>query len=58
LHGRVGTLFGELFELYETGKLRAPVDRSLPLSKFAVALRSVEGREIIGTIVLIPEQRI
>ncbi|MEH2622270.1 NADPH:quinone reductase-like Zn-dependent oxidoreductase [Bradyrhizobium sp. AZCC 1719] len=54
---RVGTLFDELFGLCEAGKLRAPVDRSLPLSKFADALRSVEAREVIGKIALIPEQR-
>ena len=39
----------------EAGKLRAPVDRSLPLAQFADALRRVEGREVIGKIVLLPE---
>ena len=48
-------LFDELFSLFEAGKLRAPVDRSLPLSKFADALRRVERREVIGKIVLLPE---
>jgi NADPH:quinone reductase len=57
LRERVGVLFEELFGLYEAGKLRAPVDRSLPLSRFADGLRSVEGREVIGKIVLVPEQR-
>ncbi|MDQ8730029.1 NADPH:quinone oxidoreductase family protein [Bradyrhizobium sp. LHD-71] len=56
LRERVGVLFGELFDLYEAGKLRAPVDRSLPLAKFAEALRSVEARTVIGKIVLLPEQ--
>jgi NADPH2:quinone reductase len=54
---RVRGLFDELFRLYEAGKLRAPVDRSLPLSKFADGLRGVEGRGAIGKIVLLPEQR-
>jgi NADPH2:quinone reductase len=57
LRERVRLLFHELFGLYETGKLRAPVDRSLPLSKFADGLRGVEDREAIGKIVLLPEQR-
>jgi len=55
LRARVGVLFDELFGLYEAGKLRAPVDRSLPLAKFAEAMRSVESREVIGKIVLRPE---
>lgn len=57
LRERVGTLFEELFELYDAGKLRAPVDRSMPLSNFAEALHRVKGREVIGKIALIPEQR-
>jgi NADPH2:quinone reductase len=57
LRERVRVLFDELFRLYEAGKLRAPVDRSMPLSKFADGLRTVEGREAIGKIVLLPEQR-
>lgn len=56
LRERVRVLFDELFGLYEAGKLRAPVDRSLPLSKFADGLRGVEGREAIGKIVLLPER--
>ncbi|KIU45360.1 MULTISPECIES: NADPH:quinone oxidoreductase family protein [Bradyrhizobium] len=55
LRARVGVLFDELFSLFEAGKLRAPVDRSLPLAQFADALRRVEGREVIGKIVLLPE---
>ena len=55
LRERVGVLFDELFGFYEAGKLRAPVDRSLPLSEFARALRSVEAREVIGKIVLVPD---
>jgi len=55
LREKVRTLFDELFELYANGKIRAPVDRALPLAKFADALRSVESREVIGKIVLLPE---
>jgi NADPH:quinone reductase len=55
LREKVRALFEELFGLYEAGKIRAPVDRALPLAKFADALRSVEGREVIGKIVLLPE---
>lgn len=55
LREKVRALYDELFALYEQGKLRAPVDRALPLSKFADALRSVERREVIGKIVLLPE---
>lgn len=57
LRENVRALFDELFGLYETGKLRAPIHRSLPLSDFANALRRVEGREVIGKVVLIPEQQ-
>lgn len=57
LRENVRILFDELFELYEAGKIRAPVDRTLPLAEFANALRSVEGREVIGKIVLVPERR-
>jgi NADPH:quinone reductase len=57
LRQRVRVLFEELFGLYEAGKLRAPVDRSLPLPQFADALRSVESRKAIGKVVLVPEQR-
>jgi NADPH:quinone reductase len=54
LRAKVKTLFETLFVLYETGKLRAPVDQTLPLSQFAHALRRVERREVIGKIVLAP----
>ncbi|WGS19902.1 MULTISPECIES: NADPH:quinone oxidoreductase family protein [unclassified Bradyrhizobium] len=57
LREKVRVLFDELFVLYEVGKLRAPIDRSLPLAKFADAMRSVESREVIGKIVLTPEKR-
>ena len=56
LREKVRILFDELFELYETGKIRAPVDRALPLENFADALSSVEGRDVIGKIVLLPER--
>jgi NADPH2:quinone reductase len=57
LREQVRVLFDELFNLYEAGKLRAPVDRSLPLANFADAMRRVESREVIGKIVLLPERR-
>jgi NADPH2:quinone reductase len=57
LRDNVRRLFDELFELYEAGKIRAPVDRALPLAQFADALRRVEAREVIGKIVLVPERR-
>jgi NADPH2:quinone reductase len=56
LRETVRVLFDELFGLFEAGKLRAPVDRSLPLAEFADALRSVEAREVIGKIVLTPDK--
>ena len=55
LRGKVRILFDELFELFDQGKIRAPVDRALPLARFADALHSVEAREVIGKIVLLPE---
>jgi NADPH:quinone reductase len=57
LRARVRTLFDEVFALFEAGKLRAPVDRRMPLAQFADALRSLESRDAIGKIVLLPEQR-
>jgi NADPH2:quinone reductase len=57
LREKVRVLYEEMFNLFEAGKLRAPVDRSLPLSKFADALSAIESRKVIGKIVLIPEQR-
>ena len=58
LREQVRVLYGEMFDLYEAGKLRAPVDGSLPLADFATGMRRIESREVIGKIVLIPEQRI
>ncbi|MFQ3457190.1 NADPH:quinone oxidoreductase family protein [Bradyrhizobium sp. UFLA01-814] len=57
LREKVRILYGEMFDLFEAGKLRAPVDGSLPLADFATAMRRVESREVVGKIVLIPEQR-
>lgn len=57
LREKVRILYGEMFDLFEAGKLRAPVDGSLPLADFATAMRRVESREVIGKIVLIPEQQ-
>lgn len=56
LRGRVKTLFEELFALHGEGKLRAPVDATLPLEQFADALRRVESREVVGKIVLAPQR--
>ncbi|WP_431017089.1 NADPH:quinone oxidoreductase family protein [Bradyrhizobium pachyrhizi] len=57
LREKVRILYGEMFDLFEAGELRAPVDGSLPLADFATAMRRVESRKVIGKIVLIPEQR-
>jgi NADPH2:quinone reductase len=57
LREKVRTLYEEMFALFEAGKLRAPVDGSLPLAEFATAMRRVESREVVGKIILIPEQR-
>lgn len=51
---RVRGLYGELFALFEAGKLHPLVDARLPLSDFAAALARVQGREVIGKIVLEP----
>jgi NADPH2:quinone reductase len=51
---RVRTLFTDLFELFEQGKLRPEVDSALPLAKFADGLRRVESRGVIGKVVLKP----
>ena len=56
LRGRVKTLFEELFALHGEGKLRAPVDATVPLEQFADALRRVERREVVGKIVLAPQR--
>lgn len=54
LRGQVRGLYGELFALFDAGKLRPPVDARLPLAAFADALARVERREVIGKIVLEP----
>jgi NADPH2:quinone reductase len=46
-----------MFDLFEAGKLRAPIDGSLPLADFATAMRRVESRKVVGKIVLVPERR-
>jgi NADPH2:quinone reductase len=51
---KVKTLFAELFELFEQGKLRPLVDITLPLDDFAEGMRRVERREAIGKVVLKP----
>ena len=51
----VRSLFDALFDLQNAGKLQAPVDRVLPLARFAEGLRHVEGRNAIGKVVLVPE---
>ncbi|MEH2587820.1 NADPH:quinone oxidoreductase family protein [Bradyrhizobium sp. AZCC 1721] len=54
MRGKVRTLFQEMFALYDGGQLRAPIERTLPLSEFGEALRCVERREVVGKIVLMP----
>jgi NADPH:quinone reductase len=54
LRNRVRGLYGEVFALFEAGKLRPAVDARLPLAAFADALGRVERREVIGKIVLEP----
>ena len=56
LRARVRQLYRELFALFEAGKLQPLVDARLPLAKFADALARVQGREVIGKIVLEPER--
>ena len=51
---RLRTLFAELFAWFDAGKLQPLVDRVLPLHQFADALRHVEGRAVIGKVVLRP----
>jgi NADPH2:quinone reductase len=57
LREKVRILYGEMFDLFEAGKLRAPIDGSLPLADFATAMRRVESRKVVGKIVLVPERR-
>lgn len=54
LRARVRGLYRELFALFEAGKLLPSIDARLPLDRFADALARVEGREVIGKIVLEP----
>ena len=54
LRARVRDLFGELFTLFNQGKLHPLVDRALPLAQFAEALRHVQTRAVIGKVVLRP----
>lgn len=56
LRARVRTMFNEMFELFEAGKIRPVVDCELPLANFADGLRRIESGEAIGKIVLTPEQ--
>jgi NADPH2:quinone reductase len=58
LRTSVRSLFDELFGLFESGKLRAPIDSAMPLPHFAKALRRIADRDVIGKIVLLPEQRL
>lgn len=51
---RVRELYAEMFALFEQGKLNPLTYRSLPLEQFAEALRLVEGRSVMGKIVLLP----
>jgi NADPH2:quinone reductase len=54
LRRRVRTMFEDLFGLFEAGHLRPLVDDVLPLARFADGLRRVEGRQVIGKVVLEP----
>ncbi|MET4698171.1 NADPH2:quinone reductase [Constrictibacter sp. MBR-5] len=51
---RVRELYAEMFALFEQGKLAPLTYRSLPLDRFAEALRLVENRSVMGKIVLVP----
>jgi len=57
LRSQVRLMFEELFVLYCSGKIRAPVDQVLPLSHFGEALRRIERREAIGKVSLSPRDR-
>lgn len=54
LRSQVRLMFEELFGLYRSGKIRAPVDQVLPLSNFGEALRRVQRRDVIGKVSLSP----
>ena len=51
---KVRALIGELFALYDQGKLKPEVTRTFPLEQFAPAMGLIERRESIGKIALIP----
>ena len=51
-HGRAE--FQRLLSWFETGKLKAPIDRIYPLAEAATALRSLANREVVGKIVIAP----
>ncbi|MFY0611561.1 MAG: NADPH:quinone oxidoreductase family protein [Hyphomicrobiaceae bacterium] len=54
LRAEVRTLFDELFVLFEQGALHCTIDSALPLAEFALGLRRVSGRSVIGKVVLNP----
>lgn len=56
LRARVREMFGEMFALYEAGRLDPAIDRTLPLAAFAEGLRRVESGQAIGKVVLLPER--
>jgi NADPH:quinone reductase len=45
---------GELFDAIATGSLSVTVSRSYPLADAAQAHRDLEGRQTVGSIVLVP----
>ena len=45
-----------MIRLYEAGKIDPVIDRVLPLAEAAEAHRALEAREVIGRIVLVPQQ--
>jgi NADPH2:quinone reductase len=51
-HGRAE--FRRLLSWFETGKLKAPIDRVYPLEHAPTALRSLANREVVGKIVIAP----
>ena len=51
-HGRAQ--FRRLLSWFESGKIKAPIDRVYPLAEAPTALRSLANREVVGKIVIAP----
>lgn len=56
LRARVRDMFGEMFTLFEQGKVQPVIDCELPLAEFAEGLRRIESGRVIGKVVLVPSQ--